>query len=400
VKQPIAGYHQDDEGYWVADLACGHSQHVRHDPPFASRPWTVTEQGRASMLGTLLDCPPCGSGGPGGVAGDAKLAPATERLVDTGEITLRVIERGAGPAVVLCHGFPGLAHSWRNQLPVLAAAGFRAIAPDMRGYGGSGRPADPAAYDRAHTVADLTGLLDALGIDDAVFVGHDFGAGLTWDLPQWAPGRVRALVQLGLPRTPPSPVRPSDAFARLARKHFLHLHYFQEPGVADAELDRDPAGFLARVYWALSGGGRYADVWRHPSAGRGYLDVLPEAPPLPWPWLSAADFAVYAETFARTGFTGGLNWYRAADAVWREKRERPDEPVTVPVLFVGGDRDPVLDPVFAGPDPLATTRATVPGLAGVHLIGGAGHFVQMEAAGDVNRLMLDFLRQLPGGPRD
>jgi epoxide hydrolase A/B len=323
----------------------------------------------------------------------------TERLVDTGEIRLRVLDQGNGPAVVLCHGFPGLAHSWRNQLPVLAAAGFRAIAPDMRGYGGSGRPTEPSAYDRAHTAADMAGLLDALGIEDAVFVGHDFGAGLTWDLPQWASGRVRALIQLGLPRFPASPVLPSEAFAMLATRHFLHLHYFQEPGIADAELEGDPAEFLSRVYWALSGGARYADIWRHPSEGNGYLDVLPAAPPLPWPWMSKEDFSVYDDTFAQTGFTGGLNWYRAADAVWREKQDRPDEPITVPVLFVGGDRDPVLEPAFAGPDAFATTRATVPDLSGVHLIPGAGHFVQMEAAGEVNRLMLDFLRQLFPGRR-
>lgn len=320
---------------------------------------------------------------------------ARERLVDVGEVSLRVLDQGTGPAVVLCHGFPGLAHSWRNQLPVLAANGFRAIAPDMRGYGGSGQPADPSAYDRSHTVADMVGLLDALGVDAAVFAGHDFGAGLTWDLPQWAPGRVRALIQFSVPRFAASPVLPTEGFARVAKDHFLHMHYFQQPGAADAELASDPADFLSRVYWALSGGGRYADVWRYPSEGNGYTDVLPEAPPLPWPWMSEADFAVYADTFARTGFTGGLNWYRASNAVWREKRDRPDEPVTVPTLFVAGDRDPVLEPAFAGPDPFESTRASVPGLAGIRLIPGIGHFVQMEAAGQVNRLMLEFLSQLP-----
>jgi pimeloyl-ACP methyl ester carboxylesterase len=215
----------------------------------------------------------------------------TERQVDVGEVELRVVEQGVGPAVVLCHGFPGLAHSWRSQLPVLAANGFRAVAPDMRGYGGSGRPADPAAYDRRGTVADMVGLLDALDIETAVFAGHDFGADLVWDLPQWAPGRVRALVQLSVPRSDTSPVLPSTAYARVAERHFFHLHYFQE-SAADAELAGDPAGFLSRVFWALSGGGRYLDVFRYPSEGNGYLDVLPEAPALPWPWLSEGDFAV------------------------------------------------------------------------------------------------------------
>jgi pimeloyl-ACP methyl ester carboxylesterase len=316
----------------------------------------------------------------------------TTRQVAVGGLELRVVEQGVGPAVVMCHGFPGLAHSWRNQLPVLAAHGFRAVAPDMRGYGGSGRPEDPAAYDRRSTAADMIGLLDALDIETAVFVGHDFGADLVWDLPQWAPGRVRALIQLSVPRADTSPVLPSGAFARVARRHFLHLHYFQDPGVADTELAGDPAGFLSRVFWALSGGGRYLDVFRHPSEGNGYLDVLPAAPPLPWPWLSKEDFTVYVDTFTRTGFTGGLNWYRAADHIWHEKQTRPDEPITVPTVFITGERDPVSQMV--GDAAIAEMRASVPGLVAVHVIPEAGHFVQMEAADEVNRIMVEFLDSL------
>lgn len=318
---------------------------------------------------------------------------AVERHVDVGELELRVVEQGAGPSVVLCHGFPGLAHSWRNQLPVLAANGFRAIAPDMRGYGGSGRPEDPAAYDRRSTAADMIGLLDALDIESAVFVGHDFGASLVWDLPQWAPGRVLALIQLGVPRGGASPVLPSTAYARVAERHFFHLHYFQDPEAADTELAGDPAGFLSRVFWALSGGGEYFDIFRYPSEGNGYLDVLPEAPALPWPWLSEDDFAVYVNTFTRTGFTGGLNWYRAADHIWREKQTRPDEPVTAPTVFITGERDPVRR--IMGDASVEEMRATVPGLAGVHVIPEVGHFVQMEAADEVNRIMVEFLGSLP-----
>jgi pimeloyl-ACP methyl ester carboxylesterase len=317
----------------------------------------------------------------------------TERMVDVGGVRLHVVEQGTGPTVIMCHGFPGLAYSWRHQLPVLAANGFRAVAPDMRGYGGSDRPAEPAAYARSSTVADMVGLMDRLDIETAVFAGHDFGAALVWDLPQWAPGRVRALIQLSLPRTRVSPILPSTAFSMRAEEHFLHLHYFQRPGVADEELGADPAGFLARLFWALSGGSRYLDVFEHRSEGNGYLDVLPEAPPLPWPWLSEEEFGHYVEAFSRTGFTGGLNWYRAADHVWREKRSRPDEPVTVPAIFVTGGRDPVQQIVGAGS--LDEMRASVPGLTGVVTIPGAGHFVQMEAADQVNRIMIDFLRGLP-----
>lgn len=320
------------------------------------------------------------------------MEPMKQSVLDVGEIRMRVVEQGSGPAVVMCHGFPGLSYSWRHQLPVLAEAGFRAVAVDMRGYGGSDRPADPVDYARASTVADMVGLLDALELDDAVFVGHDFGAGLVWDLPQWAPGRVRALIQLSVPRAKTSPVRPSLAFAEVAKKHFFHLHYFQEPGVAEAELDADPASFLRRVFWALSGGYHYTDIFAHPSEGNGYLDVLPQAPDLPWPWLSADEFDHYVGEFSRTGFTGGLNWYRANDHLWAEKQERPDEPITLPVCFITGDRDPVLQ--IVGPTSMDAMRASVPGLAGTHVIPGAGHFVQMEAAAEVNRIMLDFLRSL------
>jgi pimeloyl-ACP methyl ester carboxylesterase len=238
----------------------------------------------------------------------------------------------------------------------------------------------------------MVGLLDALGIEEAVFAGHDFGAALVWDLPQWAPGRVKALMQLSVPRMPVSRRPPTEIYARMAEQHFVHVHYFQEQGPADEELGAAPERFLANVFWALSGGYRYLDIWRHPSEGNGYLDVLPEAPPLPWPWLTQDEFAYYVDEFRRTGFTGGLNWYRAYDHVWNEKQSRPDEPVTVPTMFLVGERDPVLQ--MMGPDALKQMEELVPGLREVHIVQRAGHFVQMEAAGEVNEAMLAFLAGL------
>jgi len=311
------------------------------------------------------------------------------RTIDLGGIRLHLAEQGAGPAVVMCHGFPGLWYSWRNQLPALAANGFRAMALDMRGYGRTDRPEDPAEYDRKSTVADLVGLLDALAIDDAVFVGHDFGAVLAWDLPQRAPGRVKALIQLSVPRTRTSPHRPSTTFAEIATRHFFHMHYFQKRGPADEELGGNPALFLTKIFWALSGGYRYRDIFRHPSEGRGYLDVLPEPPQLPWPWMSEEDLDYYAREFGRTGFTGALNWYRAADHVWSERQGLPELPITLPTTFITGERDPVQE--LSGPDPFHAMRDTVPGLDQIHIIPDAGHFVQMEAADQVNDIMLTFL---------
>ncbi|EGD54209.1 alpha/beta fold hydrolase [Gordonia neofelifaecis] len=319
-------------------------------------------------------------------------APLTHRSVDVGDITMHIAEQGDGDPVVLCHGFPGLWYSWRHQLAALSEAGYRVIAPDMRGYGGTDSPADPSQYDRKHTVADMVGLLDALGLDDAVFAGHDFGAQLVWDLPAWAPGRVRALMQLSVPRTPRSPVRPTDGFRYMASKHFVHLHYFQEYGVADRELGDRPREFLTKIFHALSGANRYLDCWDFPSEGNGYLDVLPDPPALPWSWLSESEFDYYADEFTRTGFTGGLNWYRADDYVWEQTEDLHDLPVTVPTTFIAGGNDPVLE--MMGENPFDTMKAMVPGLRSTLVVPGAGHFVQMEAADQVNDAMIGFLRDL------
>lgn len=321
-------------------------------------------------------------------------AEVTHRILPVNGIEMHVAECGEGRPVVLCHGFPGLWFSWRHQLDALAAAGYRVIAPDMRGYGRTSVPSDVAAYDRAHTVADMVGLLDALGLEQAVFAGHDFGAHLVWDLPAWVPGRVSALMQLSVPRTPRLPVQPSVGFRYLASQHFAHVHYFQERGVADRELGENTREFLAKLFHALSGANRYLDCWEFPSEGNGYLDVLPEPPALPWNWLDEDEFGYYVAEFERTGFTGGLNWYRAEDAVWAQNEALHERPVEVPVTFIAGEKDPVLE--MMGRDPFAAMRGLVPGLVSTHVIPGAGHFVQMEKPAEVNAAMLEFLGGLPG----
>lgn len=310
---------------------------------------------------------------------------------------MHVAEQGEGPAVVLCHGFPGLWYTWRHQLAALSAAGYRAIAPDMRGYGRTTAPRDVTAYDRNTTVNDLVSLLDALDLHDAVFSGHDFGAHLVWDMPAWAGDRVRALIQLSVPRTRRLPVTPSVGFNYLASQHFTHLEYFQEPGVAESELDAQPKTFLATLFHALSGANRYLDCWDHPARvgdkRNGYLDVLPSPPPLPWNWLSEQDLDYYAAEFTRTGFTGGLNWYRAEDLVWSQNEHLHDRPIGVPVTFIAGSADPVLE--MLGRDPMTAMADLVPGLRSVLIVEGAGHFVQMERPDAVNTAMIEFLGSLP-----
>lgn len=316
--------------------------------------------------------------------------------VEANGLSMRVTMAGSGPAVLMMHGFPGLGYSWRHQVRALADAGYTAIAPDMRGYGGTEAPTDVASYGRDKVVSDALGLLDALGIDEAVVSGHDFGAPLAWDLPHWAPNRIRGVMAVSVPLRHRAPQRPSETFAKMAEKHFLHYDYFHEPGRAEAEINPRTEEFLHRLFFALSGGFHYLDLWQKPSYapdGRrlGYLDVLPEAPDLPWHWMTQDDLDVYVDGFSH-GFTGALNWYRASDLVWEQTAEFADEPIQCPAVFVAGARDTVVE--MFGAAGLESMRDLAPGLTGIHVIEGAGHFVQMEAADRVNEIFGDFLAGL------
>jgi pimeloyl-ACP methyl ester carboxylesterase len=307
--------------------------------------------------------------------------------------TLQITEAGDGLPVIMCHGFPGLGFSFRHQLQPVADAGWRAVAVDMLGYGGSSAPPDPAAYTHERVVPDLLALLDELDARRGVFVGHDFGAPAAWSVALRAPERVAGLVLLSVPYDPVRlPVAPSTVYAHVAREHFLHTHYFQQRDVPDAELSGDTRGFLARIFHALSGAYRYVDIWQHRSEGNGYLDVLPEAPPLPWSWLSQAEFDVYADTFERTGFTGGVNWYRALDANWRLDEPYAGRNIDLPSLFIAGGAEPVLD--VLGPQALSRMRGALTDLRGEHLLDGAGHWVQQERPAQVNALLTSFLATL------
>lgn len=277
------------------------------------------------------------------------------------------------------------------QLRALADAGYRAIALDMLGYGGTDAPRELEAYAYASVTEWLVAVLDALDLPEAVFVGHDFGASCVWNVALRAPERCRALVLLSVPYDPDrSPTRPSALYAAMAEKHFLHIHYFQAEGVAEAELDAKPREFLARLFFALSGDYRYLEVWRHPSRGNGYLDVLPAAPRSTW--LDDGLLDRLAAEFTRTGFRGGLSWYRAFDVNWERGVDVIGRRIEVPTLFVAGDRDPVI--LMRGEKAIERMRGFIPDLRGVHLLPGAGHFLQLERKDDVSRLLLEFLAGL------
>jgi len=314
----------------------------------------------------------------------------THRHAGINGINMHYVEQGEGPLIILCHGFPHLWFSWRHQIPVLAEAGWRVVAPDMRGMGQTDAPADPRHYDCDHTVGDLLGLLDHLGEKRAVFSGLDFGVFACYDLAFRHPERVTALIGLENPVTPHEiGVPPLTGYRRMAEKHFVHVTYFEPPGPADRDLNENTRKFLNRVYWGLSAAHHLLDMWNYPP-GTKYIDTLPEPPPLPWSWMSDLEMEFYVSEYSRTGFTGGLNWYRAMDYRWEQRRQFEGKKNTAPFFFIGSEQDVDLEG-FHGDDPLGKLREQYADLREVAMIKNAGHVVQMEKPEEVNALMLKFL---------
>ncbi len=310
------------------------------------------------------------------------------RTVQANGIRVHLAEQGAGPVVLLCHGFPESWYSWRHQLPALAAAGYHAVAPDMRGYGSTDRPDAIDQYTQLHHVGDMLGVLDALGADRAVIVGHDWGAPVAWNAALLRPDRFRAVVGLSVPYTPRGGTRPTEALARAYGDTFMYMLYFQTPGVAEAELERDVRSTVRRVLAGISGEGGGMPVLPKRAT---FLEGLPDPAQLP-AWLTDADVDFYTREFERTGFRGGLNWYRNLDRTWELMSPWRGAPVTVPALFMAGDRDPVIVRSRAAVDALAQN---VPGLRERVLLAGAGHWTQQERPAEVNDALIKFLSALP-----
>ncbi|HET9875445.1 MAG TPA: alpha/beta hydrolase [Mycobacterium sp.] len=314
-----------------------------------------------------------------------------ERVVDTNGVRLRIVEAGdrGAPVVLLAHGFPELAYSWRHQIPALADAGFHVLAPDQRGYGGSSRPEEVAAYDIAALTADLAGLLDDVGAQRAVWIGHDWGAPVAWSAAQLHPDRVAAVVGLSVPPVPRAKVPPTQAFRMIFGENFFYMLYFQQPGIADAELGGDPARTMRRMIGGLHQSGDSGAAARMLAPGPlGFIDRLPEPAALP-DWISADELGHYVTEFTRTGFTGGLNWYRNLDRNWEIMADPVAATIAVPALFVAGTADPVLG--FTRRDRAAEV---VTGPYREVMIEGAGHWLQQERPGEVNAALLEFLAGL------
>jgi pimeloyl-ACP methyl ester carboxylesterase len=315
----------------------------------------------------------------------------TQRSLQSNGITMHVAEAGEGPAVLLCHGFPESWYSWRHQLTALANAGFRAIAPHMRGYGLTDKPEAIDQYTMLHLTGDMVGVLDALDLKQAVIVGHDWGAPVAWHSALFRPDRFPAVVGLSVPFRPRGPARPTTVMPRTDDAMFYQL-YFQQPGVAEAALEKDVRSAIRGILYSLSGDatpeGALAMVSTGGTGALGH-SVVPQVLPN---WLSDTDIDTYAAEFRVSGFRGGLNWYRNVDRNWQLLAPWAGATVTVPALYIAGERDLVL--AFRGMDQLLPnlTRA-VPKLEQTIILPGCGHWTQQERPDEVNAALVSFLKR-------
>lgn len=298
-----------------------------------------------------------------------------------------------GPAVLLCHGFPESWYSWRHQLHALADAGYHVIAPDQRGYGQTDAPVDVEAYAQLHLVGDLVGLLHARGIESATVVGHDWGGPVAWNAALLRPDVFHAVVGLSVPFGPrvPGAERPTEMMRSAMGDGFLYILYFQEVGVAEAELDSDIRGTIRRILYSLSGDIPPSEFRFFDPAARCFNDLMREPEALP-DWLTDEDLDVFTAEFERKGtFRHGLNWYRNIDRSWELLATFTNVGVQQPALFIGAERDAIFGQTH---ESVAATKEWVPQLREPVWVPDCGHWIQQEEPEIVNRALLDFLASL------
>jgi pimeloyl-ACP methyl ester carboxylesterase len=324
----------------------------------------------------------------GGASADTRdtMSEFTETDIATNGIHLRVTELGEGPAILFVHGFPDTAYTWRNQMRAVAAAGFRAIAPDMRGYGGSSAPADPTLYTPFQTVGDLVGLLDALRIYQAIIVGHDWGANVAWNAAMMRPDRFKAVFCLAVPYSPRGKVSVLDAMK--AAGHGADFYMFEQIQPQADQIWADAAVTIPGVlYWA-SGSAPAKEAWSPFDPARS----LHRPPPSRLPaWIEADYLAHNVSEFRRTGFHGALNYYRAVQPFFDLSGAYLGATITQPSYFMWGEADGLV-PIYQLTE--AKMRDRCPGLAGYVGLRGVGHWVQHEAADQVNRDLITFARSV------
>ena len=324
---------------------------------------------------------------------EAHMKERNVRMIETNGVRLKVIVEGNGPLLLLLHGFPQCAYLWRNQIDDLVAAGYQVAVPDQRGYGGSDKPAEVEAYDLLQLSADAVGIADALGHETFTLVTHDWGAIVGWHVALLYPQRVNAVFALSVPPTIGTPV---GALTRQENfgDNFVYTVYFQQPGVAEAELDADVRKSLRMLYYSVSGDAPAFGFMRPKPASSKMLDGLVDPDPLP-SWLTEEDLDRYCEDY-RDGFQGPINWYRSIDRGIGLTRRLQQTKITQPSHFMIGSLDP-MNVLLAVP--LANVEQNAPNLRGNVVLEGAGHWLPIERPKEVNAALLDFLAGLESAPQ-
>ena len=313
------------------------------------------------------------------------------RYLTTNGIRMHIAEQGSGPLIILCHGFPESWYSWRHQIPVLAEAGYHVVAPDMRGYGKTDRPEAIDEYGMLKLVGDVVGLVRALGEEKAIIVGHDWGAAVAAQAAVMRPDLFTSAILLSVPygsrRNGGSP--PMESAAKMPGPKVFYQVYFQKPGVAEAEMEKDVRrSVLAMLYYASGDAPAATRFTGFFDQQAGILGSLPMPEKLPG-WLTDSDLDFYAGQFRESGFRGPLNWYRNIDQNWRMGGFLLDAKLRQRSLFIAGEKDLVITGFGRGG--FDRLEESLPNLSKKVLIPGRGHWIQQEAPVEVNRLLLDFL---------
>lgn len=316
---------------------------------------------------------------------------AHEHIASNGvQLHIAVAGPPDGPPVVLCHGFPEIWYSWRHQLHALGNAGYRVIAPDLRGYGATTCPDQVTAYGSDEVTADLCGLLDHFGYEKATFSGHDWGSIMVWEMGKLHPDRVASIFNISVPyhETPAAPIETLEA---ISGGNFLYSLYFQDVGPAESELQEDPRGFLRTLMYATSAEGMANGtrlITDTPREGTKFLDVLPQPPTALPAWLTEEDLDVFADAFGSSGFFGPLSYYRNMDANWKRSKDIGASTFSMPTGFLVGALDPVYTVRVGAIDAMSSL---LPDFRGVTRIEGAGHWVPQEKPHETNAALLAFL---------
>ncbi len=310
----------------------------------------------------------------------------------TNGISIRAAVEGSGPLVIMVHGWPELWYSWRHQIRPIAEAGYRVLVPDVRGYGGSEKPYPVEAYDMATMMADVLGLMDAMGEDQAILIGHDWGAPICWTTAALHPDRVAAVVGLSVPYRKRAPVPPIELWRQLYKDKFFYQVYFQEEGVAEQELEADVRVALRKIYYTISGDAPSLESWLQRPETSTLLGAFIDPDPFP-SWLTADDLDYYVANFEASGFRGPLNRYRNQERDFANLPDMGVTPVQQPSGFIAGSKD-VVRHFVPGMDLYADLRGNCTDLRVATLIEGAGHWVQQEAPEEVNAALLGFLKGL------